>query len=301
MGELFTPEREISSAVSRASESPLPETEEKRLPEPGKGTPEAVDLYLRGLSHVLRDSEQDIDQAIALLEKSAALDSTFVPTQAYLARAYGNKSSIYRPNDPQWEEKGFAAVQKALMLDAGAPEAHYAQAIMVWRPSHGFQINPAHTQARFRIAPIKVYQQKFEEAITELNRVPRETFPAQWIYQRAWALISLDRLEEAERVVGEALQGNPMDQGGVLTYDRRRLRRAGGSRQSPGVDRDFGQRWVPQLHVLRDRRPSGSTANRTALSCLSIEAAARMGAHSGRTGMNGRLTFKSSRQFRRHD
>ena len=140
---------------------------------------------------------------------------TFVPTQAYLALAYGNKSSTYRPNDPQWEEKGFAAVQKALMLDADAPEARYAQAIMLWRPSHGFpsrealselrralavrpnfdeawhqhgfilmhvghldaslrdiekaiQINPAHTMARFRVGPIKIYQQKFEDAIAAM-------------------------------------------------------------------------------------------------------------------------------------
>jgi TolB-like protein/tetratricopeptide (TPR) repeat protein len=283
VSELFTLEREISSAVSRAVGIRLPETEEKGLTEPGKRNPEAVDLYLRGLSHVLRDSEQDIDQAITLLEQSAALDSTFVPTQAYLARAYGNKSSIYRPNDPQWEEKGFAAVQKALMLDADAPEAHYAQAIMLWRPSHGFpsrealselrralavqpnfdeawhqhgfilthvghldaafrdlekalQVNSAHTLARFRIVPIKIYQQKFEEAMTALNRVPRETFPAQWVYQRAWALISLGRLEEAERVVGEALQGNPIDQGGVLHAARAMLRARNGDRNGAEAD-----------------------------------------------------------------
>lgn len=283
VSELFTLEREISSAVSLAVGIRLPVTEEKRLTEQGKRNPEAVDLYLRGLSHVLRDSEQDIDQAITLLEESAALDSTFVPTQAYLARAYGNKASIYRPNDPQWEEKGFAAVQKALMLDADAPEAHYAQAIMLWRPSHGFaslealselrralaarpnfdeawhqhgfilthvghlaaglrdlekalQVNPAHTLARFRISPIKVYQQKFEEAITDLNRVPREAFPAQWTYQRAWALISLGRLEEAERVVAEALQGNPIDQGGVLHAARAMLRARNGDRNGAEAD-----------------------------------------------------------------
>jgi hypothetical protein len=122
VSDLFTLEHEISNAVSSALRVQPMEPEKKDLAEAHKVNPGAYDLYLRGLSHALRSNEQDIDQAITLLEKSAALDPTFVPAQAYLALAYGNTSSIYRPNDPQWEEKGFAAAQKALDLDAGEPE-----------------------------------------------------------------------------------------------------------------------------------------------------------------------------------
>ena len=243
--------------------------------------PQAYDLYLRGLSHAYRANERDIDQAIALFEQSAALDPTFVSTYAYLALAYGNKSSTYRPNEPQWEEKGFAAAQKALALDAASPEAHYAQGMMLWRPSHGFpnrealqefrkafmtlpnfdeawhqhavvlfhvghldaaareiqtalQINPANTLARFRFGPIDVYQQKFEDAIAALDRVPKEAFPAQWTYQRAWALISLGRIDEAEGIVDEALKDNPVDQGGVFHSARAMLRAKRGDR--PGAE-----------------------------------------------------------------
>jgi tetratricopeptide (TPR) repeat protein len=245
--------------------------------------PEAYDLYLRGLSHALRNNEQDIDQAIALLEKSAALDPAFVPTQAYLALTYRNKSSTYRPNDPQWEEKGFAAAQKALNLDADAPEAHFAQGMMLWKPSHGFpsrealaefrkalvaqpnfdearhqhavvlfhvghldaavrdleralQINPGNTLARFRFGPIYVYQQKFEDALAALDRVPRETFPAQWMYQRVWSLTSLGRLEEAGRLVDGALKDNPADQGGVLHAARSMVRAKRGDRSGAEGD-----------------------------------------------------------------
>ena len=245
--------------------------------------PEAYDLYLRGLSHTLRDDEQDIDQAITLLEKSAALDPAFVPALAYLAASYGRKASIYRPNDPQWEEKGFAAAQKALKLDADAPEAHYAQAVLLWMPSHRFQsrealqelrkalsaqpnfdeawhqhavillhvghldaalrdlqrtleINPGNTLARFRLGPIYVYQQKFEDAIAALDRVPREAFPAQWTYQRAWALISLGRFEEAGGLLDAALKENPVDQGGVIHAARAMLRAKRGDRTGAEAD-----------------------------------------------------------------
>jgi len=281
--DLFAIEHKISQAAASAIGIQMAEPENKRLSEERSLNPEAYDLYLRGLSHAVRQNEQDIDQAIVLLEKSVALDPTFVPAHAYLALTYGNKSSTYRPNESQWEEKGFAAVQKALNLDPDAPEAHYAQAMMLWRPSHRFpsrealqefrkalsvqpnfdeawhqhavvlmhvghleaaaheiqrslEINPGNTVARFRFGPIFNYQQKFEDAIGALNRVPRETFPAQWTYQRTWALISLGRLDEASRVVESALKDNPADQGGVLHAARSMLRSKRGDRKGAEAD-----------------------------------------------------------------
>jgi serine/threonine protein kinase/tetratricopeptide (TPR) repeat protein len=283
MSDVFTLGHEMSKAISSALRVQLAEPDEQQLAETRRVNPDAYDAYLRGLSHAVRNSEPDVDQAITLFERSAALDPTFVPAQAYLALSYGNKSLFYRPNDPQWEEKGFAAARRALDLDPDAPEAHYAQANMLWRPSHGFpsrealaelrsalaaqpnfdeawhqhgvilfhvghleagirsiqrslQLNPGNTIARFRFGPIYVYQQKFEEAIAALDRVPRESFPAQWTFQRAWALISLGRLADAERLVEEALRGNPADQGGVLHAARAMLRAKRGDRAGAEAD-----------------------------------------------------------------
>lgn len=252
-------------------------------------TPEAYELYLRGLSHVLRNSENELDQAIGLLEKSAALDPSFVPTQGYLALAYGNKSANYRANEPEWEEKGFAAAAKALALDPNAAEAHFARGTLLWRPSHGFPnrealaefraafsarpdfaeawhqhalvlfhvghldaaereiqralaLDPGNTVARFRLAPIHVYQQRFADALSALDRVPREAYPAQWTFQRAWALLSLGRLDEASRVVEDALQRNPVDQGGVIHAARAMVRALRGDRKGAEADIALGIR-----------------------------------------------------------
>jgi tetratricopeptide (TPR) repeat protein len=102
-------------------------------------------------------------------------------------------------------------------------------AVVMW-------INPANTTARFRFGPIYVYQLRFEDAIAALDRVPKEAFPAQWTYQRAWALISLG-VAEAGRVVDEALKDNPADQGGVLHSARAMLRARRGDR--PGAEADI--------------------------------------------------------------
>ncbi len=261
--DLVTLQREIAGEVAKTLGVGAATAERPGSTKTTTPNPEAYELYLRGLSHVVRQSEPDIDQAIALFEKSAAIDPMFVPVQAFLALSYGNKASTYRPDDPQWEEKGFAAAQKALQLDPEAAEAHYAKAMMLWRPSHGFpsrealaelrmavaarpdfddawaeratillhvghmaasvrdveralQINPGNVLARFRYGPIYDYEQRYEDALAALDRVPREAFPVQWSYHRAWALLSLGRLDEAGRVIEDGLKDIPADQGGEL-------------------------------------------------------------------------------------
>src|SRR5262249_24377192 len=148
LSNLYALPREISNGVSSTIRVQRAQPEQNSLATTPAVNPEAYDFYLRGLSHTLRDNEKDMDLAIALLEKSAALDPTFVPAQAYLAMMYGTKSSAYRPNDPQWEEKGFVAAQPALHLDAASAEAHYAKGIMLWRPSHGFPSREALVELR---------------------------------------------------------------------------------------------------------------------------------------------------------
>jgi len=281
--ELQAAERSISKAVAHALAGPSTALE-RRLPDPAaEVNPEAYELFLRGLSHVGRDSEPDTDQAIALLERSAALDPSFIPVQANLALAYGNKSSLFRPDDPQWEEKGFAAVRRTLALDPDSAEAHFAQAVMLWRPSYGFpsrealaelrkalasrpdfdeawhvrgvilfhvghleaglhhvekalELNPASTLARFRLGPIYVYQRRYEEAIAALRRVPRQTFPAQWTHQMAWALLALGRLDEAQGEIDAALAEDGRDPGGVVHAARAMLRARRGDRRGAKAD-----------------------------------------------------------------
>jgi tetratricopeptide (TPR) repeat protein/predicted Ser/Thr protein kinase len=98
------------------------------------------------------------------------------------------------------------------------------------------QINPGFTIARFRLAPISNYEQNFEEAIAILNRVPKETYPSQRIYQMAWAFISLGRLDEASQLLDEALRDNPVDQGGVMHAARAMLHAKRGNRRAAEAD-----------------------------------------------------------------
>jgi non-specific serine/threonine protein kinase len=113
---------------------------------------EAYDLYLRARAHTSSISEAELDKAIVLLERAATLDPQFEQVQGFLAYAYGSKAFSYKPNDAELEEKGLAAVQRAFAIDPDAPEAHYGQAEMLWRPSRGFPHREALTSLRRSLA-----------------------------------------------------------------------------------------------------------------------------------------------------
>jgi len=283
LSDMFSVQRELVRSVSSAIHVQLTEPEKQRLAEKQAVNPEAYELYLRGRYHAERENIEDNNQAIALYEKAAARDPSFAANQAELARMYGLKSFYFSPQDSQWEEKGFVAVQKALALDPNAPEAHFARAIMLWRPSRGFphrealeeyrlaiaaqpnfdeawhqhglilihvghleqglrdlekavSINPANTLARFRIGVTKLYQLNYEDAVANLDRVPRQFQPTMRSYQRAWALFSLGRNQDVAKELTQGLAETPSDTGGVLHGARAMMRAALGDRKGAEAD-----------------------------------------------------------------
>jgi tetratricopeptide (TPR) repeat protein len=109
---------------------------------------EAYDYYLRARYHLIRLNQKDNDEAIALLEKSTGIDPLFAAAQAQLAFAYGSKSFLFNATDPQWEDKAFAAIQRAEALDIESPEVHFVRSKLLWSHSHGFPHREALAEAR---------------------------------------------------------------------------------------------------------------------------------------------------------
>src|SRR2546423_7387447 len=48
------------------------------------------------------------------------------------------KAFFFKPQQKEWEEKAFIAVEKALSLNPDLAEAHLARGLLLWRPSNGF-------------------------------------------------------------------------------------------------------------------------------------------------------------------
>jgi TolB-like protein len=107
-------ERDIAAQVH----AQLPDR--ARLIDTRKLDPRAYDLYLRGSFHAGRLNLEETDRAIALFEKALTIALDFAPLQADLASAYASKSFNLTPDDPQWEERAFVAIEKAFALDPRA-------------------------------------------------------------------------------------------------------------------------------------------------------------------------------------
>ena len=124
---LFELQKELTADVGRAIGVATPAQTTTAASEAPQVNPRAYDLYLRARYHAGRLSAPELDEAIGLLEQSTTIDPAFGPAQALLGVAYTNKAVNYRPNDPQWRDKGYAAVEKALALDQRSPDAHFAR------------------------------------------------------------------------------------------------------------------------------------------------------------------------------
>jgi TolB-like protein/DNA-binding winged helix-turn-helix (wHTH) protein len=184
--DTFAIQPEIAMAISTALRGRL-----KGVRSTGSRTvnPEAYDLYLRARYHAIRLNQKDNDEAIALLEESTARDPSFAPAQAQLAYAYGAKSFFFNARDLQWEDKAFAAIQKAEVLDNELPEVHFVRSKLLWSHSHGFPHREALAEAR------KAYsiQPSFDEA---------------W-HIHAVILFHIGHIQEAWREIEKTLSINP--------------------------------------------------------------------------------------------
>src|SRR2546428_109933 len=100
--------------------------------------PEALALYPRAQSHSGLRRREDNQAAIRLLEKAIALDPSFATAHAALSAAYRVRGLTLEPDETEWEEKAFAAVQKALQLDANLAEAYAARGFLLWSRTNHF-------------------------------------------------------------------------------------------------------------------------------------------------------------------
>ena len=186
---LFEIQRDLARGIADTIGARPPAQDEQPRAEGKPSNPEAFELYLRGRYRAGRWNEQDTDEAIALLERSTALDPEFGPSQALLGYVYGVKSFNYRPDEPQWIEKGYAAVEKALALNPASPYAHLARGRLLWRHSQGFP----HLEA------LAEYRQSL---------AARPNFDEAW-HERGIVLFHVGHLDAGLRAVQQAVALNP--------------------------------------------------------------------------------------------
>jgi len=127
MSQVFRVQSDLAERVAQALDITLVERERRALQSRPTENMEAYDYFLRGNEYRYRGVEEnDLKIAIQMYEKAVELDPKFVLAYAQLSRTHAYMYWLHL--DHTGERIGMAkkAVDKALQLDPGLPETHFA-------------------------------------------------------------------------------------------------------------------------------------------------------------------------------
>jgi serine/threonine protein kinase/Tfp pilus assembly protein PilF len=181
--EILTLQNEVARAVTQAIQIKPTTQEQMRLAQARPIDPAAYDYFLRGRFYLNRQTKADNETAIEMFDRAVATDPTFAAAHAELAQACVWRFFLFTPDEKQWEEKAFVAVETALSLDSDSAEAHLARGRLLWTPSNHFPhdkaiqeyrralaLNPSLDEARNQLALVYGHVGLLDEALQELER-----------------------------------------------------------------------------------------------------------------------------------
>lgn len=183
LSDILTLQNEVTRAVTQEIQIKLTPQEQTRLARARPINPAAYDYFLRGQFHLSRQTKADDETAIEMFDRAVAADPNFAAAWAELAQACVWRFFLFTPDEKQWEEKAFVAVEKALSLDPDLAEAHLARGRLLWTPAnhfphdkaiqeyrHALALNPNLDEARNQLALVYVHVGLFDEALQELEK-----------------------------------------------------------------------------------------------------------------------------------
>jgi tetratricopeptide (TPR) repeat protein len=181
--DLLSVEAEIATEISEMLRIRLTQGQQQHLAVNGKANPEAYELLLKGRFHRSKGKMEDWKKASEYFQQAIAVDPAY-------AMAYADLSDMYKglgtANPSEYFPKARAAVQKALELDEGLAEAHYALANLnrdawEWADAEreyerAIELNPNLALAHRWYASYLRVMGRFDQAIAEIKRA-RELDP----------------------------------------------------------------------------------------------------------------------------
>jgi TolB-like protein/Flp pilus assembly protein TadD len=183
LSEILTLQNEIARAVTQKIQIRLTPHEQMRLARALPINGAAFDYFLRGRFHLNRRTKDDNKTAIEMFDRAVAIYPNFAAAWAELAQACVWRFFLFTPDEKQWEEKAFVAVEKALFLEPDLAEAYLARGRLLWTPSNHFPhdkviqeyrralaLNPNLDEARNQLALVYGHVGLFDEALRQLEK-----------------------------------------------------------------------------------------------------------------------------------
>ncbi len=185
--DVFEVQDEIARKIAQALRITLSPQEEKAIAHKPTENPQAYDYYLRGRSYARRVTRADLEFAIQMYERAVALDPAFALAHAGLANVSGLFYE-WHEHDPRWIEKGLAACERALALEAELADGLAARARILWA------------------------QQKYDQAIQYARLAIERKADCEGAYWTlGQALFASDRWQEAAAIAERAMAASGDD------------------------------------------------------------------------------------------
>jgi TolB-like protein/KaiC/GvpD/RAD55 family RecA-like ATPase/tetratricopeptide (TPR) repeat protein len=178
--DIFVIQSEIATRVASVLKVTLLDSDRKRLVKAPTNDPEAYALYLKARSHYLRDTEEDMKEAVDLYQKAIEKDPRFALAYAWLS--VNMFQMVFSEAAPPAEllRKGEEFARLALALDPSLPEAHLALSYALfirwdfkgWDAEHSraLELDPNSPTILGISAEIMLFKGRFDESATLARR-----------------------------------------------------------------------------------------------------------------------------------
>jgi serine/threonine protein kinase len=184
--------RRVVNSLQRRLPVNLPKSRERYSSDPA-----AYNEFMAGMRGSYTNSLQELEGAATHLVRAVELDPEFALAHAWLSQV---SMQIYNGFDPRpiWLEKAEDSCQRALELDPGLPEGHWARAVILWSPVKNFQ----HAEAIASLERALDAQPNFDRAHNRMAAI----------------CLHIGRIEEARIAHDLAMRSNPRNRSYNLEF-----------------------------------------------------------------------------------
>jgi len=175
--------RRVVESLQTRFPRPVPKSRERYSPDP-----EAFDEFMQGLRESYSDREETLRIADQHLSRAVERDPEFALAHAWLSYV-SMQISYYFETQRTWLEKAEHHCNRALALDAGLPEGHWARSAILWSPAKNFQ----HADAIVALEQVLAVRPNFDRAHNRMAAI----------------CLHIGRFQEARAAHEQALRSNP--------------------------------------------------------------------------------------------
>lgn len=193
---VFEVQDEIGRRVVESLQTRFPRTVPKSR-DRYSSDPEAFEEFMAGLRESYSDREETLRSAEQHLSNAVERDPEFALAHAWLSQV-SMQISYYFDAQRTWLEKAEHHCHRALALDPGLPEGHWARSAILWSPAKNFQ----HAEAIAALEQVLAARPNFDRAHNRMAAI----------------CLHIGRFHEARLAHEQAMRSNPKNRTYNLEY-----------------------------------------------------------------------------------